>query len=256
MKTKKASLMLILFSLAIASTCTIANAQAPTENITTFFDAEVPAKNAGLKIQVNATTETQPTKIINVTVKIVALAEVDIKHFNFSIIGMLYGKDEMLLFSITEKDLPLSNGASKEYHNSSSLPQNVWDKTYGEIALTYSAKIGLATFDYEGIKCGFPMTYVENVYLKSLEEKLQNLNSTFEQLNETFYSSFGMNLTLDNLADLNKTYWEYKKNYTEMQGTMNELNNTRMAVIVLAIISVIFVATTVYLIMRKPRDYW
>ncbi len=182
MKKMKASLMLILFCLTIASTCTVTKAQTPTENTITFFDAEIPAKNAGLKIQVNATAETQPTKIMNVTVTMQAFAEVNIKHFNFSIVGMLYGKDETLLFNITEKNLPLSNGVLKEYHNSFSVPENVWDKTYGKITLTYSTKIGLAIFDYEDVTCGFPMTYVENVYLKSLEEKLQSLNSIFTQL--------------------------------------------------------------------------
>jgi len=254
MKTKKASLTLILFCLAIASTCIVAKAQTPIENTTTFFEAEVPAKGTGLKIQVNATAETQPTKTANVTITIKALADVTLKSFNFSVYGMLYGKNKVCIYNVSGIDLPLSlsKEASKEYNYSFQVPENIWDVTYGEIVLSYSVLI----LSYEGIKCGFTMTHVENVYLKSLEEELQNLNSIFAQLNQTFYESFGMNLTANSLANLNETYWEYKKNYTEMQGTMNELSNTRMAVIVLAIITVIFVATTVYLIMRKPREYW
>lgn len=250
MKTRKANLIVMLICLAIASTCTVANAQASTESMTTFFDAEVPAKGTGVKIQVNATTESRPTKAINVTISITALADVTLKYFNFSVYGMLYGKDKVQIYNVSGIDLPLPlfKDALKRYNYSFHVPENVWDVTYGEIVLAYSVLI----LNYEEIKCGFTMTHVENVYLKSLEEQ----KSIFGQLNQTFYESFGMNLTSDSLSDLNRTYWEYKKNYSEMQGTMNELNNTRMAIIVLTIIAVIFVATTVYLVMRKPREYW
>jgi hypothetical protein len=65
-----------------------------------------------------------------------------------------------------------------------------------------------------------------------------------------------MNLSTENLAYLNKTYWELQHNYTALQGSLNELDNTRSAVAALAITTVIFVATTIYVIMRKPKQYW
>jgi len=42
----------------------------------------------------------------------------------------------------------------------------------------------------------------------------------------------------------------------ELQGSSNELGNTRMAVGILAITTVFFVATTLYLVMRKPKESW
>ena len=58
-----------------------------------------------------------------------------------------------------------------------------------------------------------------------------------------------MNLTAESLALLNETYWGLK-------GSSNELGNTRMAVGILAITTVFFVATTLYLVMRKPKESW
>jgi hypothetical protein len=100
------------------------------------------------------------------------------------------------------------------------------------------------------------MTDVENIYLKNIEEELKASTSTFNLLNQTFWESFQMNLTMENLALLNKTYWELQRNYTALQGSLNELDNTRTAVTVLAITTVFFVATTVYMVMRKPKQYW
>jgi len=48
---------------------------------------------------------------------------------------------------------------------------------------------------------------------------------------------------------LNETYWSLK-------GSSNELGNTRTAVGILAVTTVFFVATTLYLVMRKPKESW
>jgi hypothetical protein len=65
-----------------------------------------------------------------------------------------------------------------------------------------------------------------------------------------------MNLTVDNLAYINRTFWELQQNYTALQGNLNELGNTRMAVGILAVTTVFFVATSLYLVMRKPKESW
>lgn len=101
-----------------------------------------------------------------------------------------------------------------------------------------------------------PMTFVRNVDYEKLQEDYKRLNEsyvslniTYWQLNETFFKSFKMNLTLDSLASLNNTF-------RELQGKLGELNITRTAVGVLAVIAFFFVVTTLYLAMRKPKQYW
>ena len=78
------------------------------------------------------------------------------------------------------------------------------------------------------------------------EQSKSNLNSTFEQLNQTFWNYFHKDLTPENL---NETL-------QGLQGGSDELGNTRMAVGILAVTTVFFVATTLYLVMRKPKESW
>jgi hypothetical protein len=175
------------------------------------------------------------------------------------VFGFLNGTYKIMMANITDNNFSLS-GTLKIYEDVFKVPEQVCDVTYGEITLTYNAtyplEFGSLELQYRDITIGFTMTHVENVYLKAIEEQLKNLNSTFELLNRTFWESFQMNLTAENLALINKTYWELEQNYTALQGNLNELGNTRSAVAALAVTTVIFVATTIYMIMRKPKQYW
>jgi len=104
---------LVVFLIILIFICTLthfAKAQAPQENMKTFFDSELP----GIKIQVNATAETQPTENITVMLNMKGLAHVDIKYFNLSIFGFLNGKDKILMANITDNDFSL-NGVSRRY---------------------------------------------------------------------------------------------------------------------------------------------
>jgi len=65
-----------------------------------------------------------------------------------------------------------------------------------------------------------------------------------------------MNLTAENFALLNQTYWELHENYTSLKGSIGGFDTTRTAAIVLSVTTVFFAATTVYLMMRKPKQYW
>ncbi len=150
-----------------------------------------------------------------------------------------------MIYNITVNNFP--------FNDTFTVPEQVWGVSYGEITLTYDVKYVMdqgptITIPYENF-IGFPMTRVKNVYLETVEEQLRNLNSIFEQLNQTFWQMFQMNLTEESLANLNETYWGLK-------GSSNELGNTRMAVGILAVTTVFFVATTLYLVMRKPRESW
>jgi prefoldin subunit 5 len=265
-------------------------ASTSAQNMQTFLDSNIP----GIRIQVNATAETQPGQ--NITVMLCLKRQnqtgVYVEYFNLSVFGFVNGTYKILMANITGDSFSLGSSPSR-YNRTFAVPQQVWDVTYGEITLTYNATYSVAgiqtTILYQNITSGFTMTHVENVYLKSIEEQLANLQAQYNQLhenytalqgnlselNETYWKSFQMNLTVDNLAYINRTYWELQQNYTALQGNLSELqarynslqqnyttlegslsdlNNTRSAVAVLAITSIFFLATTVYLIMRKPKE--
>jgi hypothetical protein len=240
---KKTGLAIIISIILFATIC---NVKAQSENLQTFFDHEIP----GIKITVNATAETQPNENITVKITINPLEEVNIKYFNLSVFGFVNGTYKTMIYNITVNNFP--------FNDTFTVPKQVWGVTYGEITLTYDVITyeyvpGQGTIKkittYENFRVSFDMTRVKNVYLETVEEQLRNLNSIFEQLNQTFWQMFQMNLTAESLARLNETYWGLK-------GSSNELGNTRMAVGILAVTTVFFVATTLYLVMRKPRESW
>ena len=249
-KLKRIGLIFILVTLAFASIRNI-NAQASTENMKTFFDSKIP----GIQIRVNATTETRPKENITAMLSMIGLGDVYIEYFNLSIFGFLNGTYKVMMINITDENFPLNN-AIRGYNCTFTVPEKVWGITSGEITLTYRAVLGGLELRFPQMIYGFTMTHVENVYLKTIENQLKSLQALFMQLNETFWDSFHMNFTLDNLACLNRTFWELQQNYTALQGSLNELGNTRMVVGILAVTTVFFVATTLYLVMRKPRESW
>ena len=230
-----------------------ATAQSPSE-MQTFFSKDY----AGISITVNATIETIPggNTAIGLWINCTS-AGVKVDYLNLSVYGFKSGKEKILLnFTCALPNAPISLNQTIEYNVS--IPSDVWGATYGELYLKYA----IVDQPIER-NAGFQMTIVRNVYLEELEQQLkslnesyQQLNNTLEQLNQTFWESFQINLSTENLAYLNKTYWELQHNYTALQGSLNELGNTRSAVAALAITTVIFVATTIYMIMRKPKQYW
>jgi len=238
---KKLELVLAIFAIITALICGT-NAQGTTENIATFFDSEIP----GIMVQVNATKETQPTQNITIMLSLTREADVqvEVESFNLNVYGFLHDKDKVSMGSISDAGFTL-DGTPRVYVDEFPVPENVSGSTYGEFTIVYVTTYTVGTGHLElpyNLTIGFTMTNVENVYLKTIEEKLQNLTTTFEQLNQTFWESFQMNLTNENLAKL--------------KGSIVDLDNTRRLAVVLGIIAFFFVATTIYLVMQKPKQYW
>ena len=235
-KLEKIGLIFILVILAFASTHNI-NAQGSIENMKTFVNSKIP----GMIIQVNATAETQPNQNITIMLSLKRQTSIYMEYFNLSIFGFVNGTYKVPMANITDPDFPGPFGDSpRQYNCTFPVPQQVWGATYGEITLTYNATYsiggdGSLLLPYN-LTLGFTMTHVENVYLKTIEGQLKSLQALFMQLNETF--------------------WQLQQNYTALKGNLDELGNTRMAVGVLAVTTVFFVATTLYLVMRKPRESW
>jgi hypothetical protein len=237
---RKLGLILIIFTLTFAPLYGV-KAQQLTENMKTFFDSEIP----GIKIQVNATAKAQPSGNITVVLSMKRLTDVDVvdvEYFNLSIYGFVRGEEKTLMKNITDYDFALSE-TPRHYNFTFIVPEQVWEATHGEITMTYSVKSGPFGLVVDGLACGFTMTLVRNVYLENLENAFENLNNSYWQLHDSY-------------EQLNQTYWELQQNYTALRGNLNELGNTRTAVGILAVTTVFFVATTLYLVMRKPKESW
>jgi len=219
-------------------------------NMQTFYSREYP----GLSIEVNATAETVPGKNMTLRVWINCTAEgVSVDSITISVYGFIYGREKCdLLDSISlMEDKPLTFNHTSQWNHTLNIPNDVWDATYAELYVKYS--IMGTPFEYDP---NFSITIVRNVYLEELESMLQSLNQTYGLLNQTFWECFQMNLTAENFALLNQTYWELHENYTSLKGSIGGFDTTRTAAIVLSVTTVFFAATTVYLMMRKPKQYW
>jgi hypothetical protein len=252
MKSFEKASTLVAVLILLSASLNLAGAQTqPEESMKTFFDSSVPS----IKIQVNATAETKPTQNITFLLNLLGEGEVFVEHFNFSVYGFLRGQNKTLMTSISDQNFPLG---TKQYQRTFSVPENIWDVAYGEISLAYTVKYpvgpGWQVMPYN-ITVGFTMTKIENVYLKLLEEQLINIRSTLNELNQTFHECFGKNLTLDELLSLNQTFWQVKQEYESLKGVKSELESTRTAVVFLAVVAVFFVATTAYLVLRRPKSY-
>jgi hypothetical protein len=237
--------MLVIIGLSLALVSVAQVHAAPLEEMTTFLDSQIP----GIRIQVNATSHTQPTKNVTVTLNLISQTNVHVDHFNLQVFGFLNGTNKLSLANFTDSNFDLNN-ASKPYSVLVNVPDFVWGVLYGEVKLTYSASLGGIELVFPNIITGFTMTQVENTFLENLQTQVKSLNASYSQLTEMY-----TNLT-SNYAQLNQTYWDLYENYTAMNGNLGELDNTRRLITVLAITTVFFVATTVYLVMRKPKEIW
>jgi len=232
---KTAKLQVAIMAIALISALILmTRAETPPENMKMFYNGDF----VGLGIQVNATAETKPNENITVTLQLKAQNYVDtveLKHFNLSIYGFLNGTQKTLITSKASA-IPTLYQTPQTYSFNFTVPEHIWDTTYAEMTFTHTSKKGIFSVDNPGVTCGFYMTHVENIYFKDLTQKFSDLNDKYSQLNQT--------------------YWDLQKNYTSFQNVAGELDGTRRLATILGITTAFFVITTIFLLTRKPKDYW
>ncbi|MGQ9530944.1 MAG: hypothetical protein ACUVQX_05820 [Candidatus Bathycorpusculaceae bacterium] len=239
----KVNVLATVATLIVASIFTRITLVQASEEMQQFFSEDYP----GISIIAEATRETVPNEGLTLKLWINCTARgVKIEYLNLSVYGFADGKDETLLNStqlMNDKTLELDE-IREEIFNIT-VPGNVWGSTFAEISLKYSI-MGKPLPD---VYPSFPMTFVRFTAYEELQMEYAQFRAFYAQLNQTFFENFKMNLTLDSLASLNNTF-------RELQGRLGELNITRTAVGVLAVIAFFFVVTTLYLAARKPKQYW
>jgi hypothetical protein len=196
---------------------------------------------AGLSIRVDATHETVPGENMTVELWVNCTSDgVHVDYFNFSTYGFRNGTDKTFLFAEN-----IMNNISLTYNNLTQcnftvqVPADVWDTTFVELLFEYSI-VDSSSPKYD---VDVAVTHVRNTYLEDTVSRLGNLTESYQDLNNTYWQ-------------LNETYSELQQKYTALEASANELDNTRRAVAILVVTTVFFVATTLYLVLRKPKDYW
>jgi len=245
-KTGKQVSVILMMALLAVSYLGSARAQTSEKVSKVFFDTSI----VELRIQVNATVQARPGE--NITVLFVLtigpdVAEINVRYFNLSIIGFLNGTYSTLLKSVQINQLTLDNVTPSYARNYTfPIPEWVSGKTYGQIALSHNATyppheepggIVTTTTVPNTSVCGFYMTDIENVYLENLQQNYQRLNQSYTQLQ--------------------RNYTQLQENLTDaLHGNSNSLDSARTVITVLMITTIFFVATTLYLVIRKPKEPW
>ena len=206
--------------------------------IRTFYHHD----EAGLIINVEAPANTEPGQKINVSVSFYCYAEnLSISYLYVTISDFKSGQEKIPIETIThvEEGIGYNPQFNETYAKTYEIEirEDVWDITYGEVSCQW--KFGGHTFFIR--EDGFTMTYVRNVKMEELIEQLANKTQEYDTLRQ-------------NYTQLNQTYWDLKANQTS--GIEVELSNTRLTMIIFIITTVFFAATTLYLMVKKPREYW
>jgi hypothetical protein len=166
--------------------------------------------------------------------------DVHVDYFNFSIYGFINGTDKTFLtVESIMNNVSLTYNSTTDHRLTVNVPLEVWDTTFVELLFKY-AILDCSSPDYD---VNFAVTNVGNAYLENITGDLGNLTKRYQDLNDSYW-------------DLNQTYNELQQRYTALEGSANELDNTRRAAAILVVTTVFFVATTLYLVLRKPKDYW
>jgi hypothetical protein len=231
-----AFVILVLISAFISN----ATVHASVESMQTFYEEE---GYPGLSIKVKATGEMNPGWDMNITIRIESTAgNLSIEYLYLNVYGFRGGQEKILLTNITHMTKKtLDYGDLSQGNYTVNIPNDVWYRTYAELHFKYAIKETL----YGPYTDGFTMTAVKNVKMEELDNALRSLNESYRQLNETYHK------LQQNYTSLNQTYWDLKGG-----SDIAELETTRSILVVLAITTVFFVATTIYLVMRKPKQYW
>jgi hypothetical protein len=248
---KKLALAVCILALVFALMSTT-KVHASDDEMETFFDSQVPY----IGIQVNATAQTQPTNNLTVVVDLETESDVGIEHFNLEVFGFLNGTTKLSMLNITDNNFFLNN-TSTEYVNSTYVPDSVWGITFGEITLTYNASVEGLVLTFPNVVNGFPMTQVENTYLEELETQNAELQVQVKNLSDSYQQLLNLTQSLnDTLKQLNQAYVELYQNYTSIKGSVGDLDNAQRVATVLAVTTIIFLITTVYLVTRRPKESW
>jgi hypothetical protein len=233
-KTLLTFLTVLMLSLAFAQ-----NIKAQTtSNMQTFF-----SKNyTNISITVDATNQTNPNENASISLKVYCWAlNVSMNSLSLSVYGFKLGQEKVSLKNMTfvSAKIQLDFNKTVEFTETVLIPADIWEATYAELHCTYTLDIPQESHEE---MASFTMTVVKNTYLESLKTQLSELNDAYLQLNSTY-------------TQLNQTYWELQEKYNATAGSVNDLDSTRRAAVVLAITTMIFVASTIYLVIRKPREY-
>jgi hypothetical protein len=189
-----------------------------------------------LVVQVKNPLEAYPNQTVNVNITVEASVDLTIKHVAIELYTFNDSKFDDIIYVEKGKPVTVSSGKSLNKIFNVTIHEQASNIVYGKLILEWTKK---GTEEGETIEKEptFIMIYLRNPELESLRSKVPELEENVTKLNRTLTDA------LNNLTDLENRY----------EGG---LSDTRSVLTILAITTIFFAVTTVYLFTRKPKQYW
>ena len=246
MKTLKTWLKILMFvSLVFFTSALLPHARASGSDLIGSYEYAL----YNLKIRVENSPEAYPDQIITLNITAEASAKlllnytaIELYTLNSSTMnGEMFAHIEFISYS----NPLLFSGGQSSYKTSydAAVPTSAFDVIYGKLYLVWT-ETGTEESNTYTRQTTFIMASVYNPELERMRDllpKLQMQNAIFRR----------------NMTDINDTLTQALNDLTDAKNRYEgDMSNTRSVVTVLGITTVFFVATTVYLIMKKPKDYF
>ncbi|MBS7636563.1 hypothetical protein KEJ37_04415 [Candidatus Bathyarchaeota archaeon] len=236
MKHKVLTLTLLMLLIAVLA-CNV-KAEAATRIYTYSF--------AGIEVQIEYPFETYPNENITINIAIRALTTLTVNCTQLDLYVLHNAtKEETSFYSISHISVPKLLGSGEWFNETYKvfIPEYAINLIYGKLTLKWTLR---GTGEAEAYEREL---LVLMSYLKSLElESLRNENAMLRE---------HLTNLQNELTSLSSTLNELRNNLTNIQKRYDEeLSGTRSTIAVLAVTTVFFLATTAYLIFRKPKQYW
>lgn len=239
MKSLKISKTLMLTMLMLLATTMMHDANAnSSDQVREYKYTPIPND---LSVEIKNPLEAYPNQTINVNVTIKALVNLAINRVAIELYTFNDSKFGDAIY--VEKETPLSSGESFNKTLNVTISEQASNIVYGKLIVEWTKK-GTEGWETIGRATTFIMTFLRNQELERLRNKVPGLEKENAELK-------------GNITDLNNTLTELLGNLTDIENRYEgELSGTRSAITILVIVTIFFVATTIYLFMRKPKQYW
>jgi len=241
MKVLKISKSVILIMLMFLAATLIRDANTnSSDQIHTYKYTPIPND---LTVEIKNPLEAYPNQTINVNITIKALVNLTLNQVAIKLYTFNDSKFDDVIY--VEKENPVSISSSQLLNKTSNVTihEQASNIVYGKLTLEWTKK-GSEGWETIGKEPTFIMAFLKNLELERLRSKVPELEKENAELK-------------GNVTDLNNTLTDLLNNLTDIENRYaGELGGTRSAVAILAITTIFFVATTAYLFLRKPKQYW
>ncbi len=221
----------------------------------------IPVPN-DLTIEIEYPLEAYPNQIIHVDITIEGLINLTVNHvtielYTFNNSTMRNEILDYVTYVEKENSVPLASHELWNGTSNATIPGHASGVVYGKLILEWTKK-GTEGWETIGRESTFIMAYLRDPEVERLRSKVAELEKENADLNGNITD---LNNTINdlnsNITDLNNTLTDLLNNLTDVEKRYEgELSGTRSVVTILAITTIFFVATTAYLFLRKPKQYW